>query len=63
MDQYIYISLDGLVTILFLMGMATGLLLFRSVKDVLAWQRWIRHRHLNRPPPVDGWKVRIPRQP
>lgn len=58
---YIVMDMPSFFAIVFLMGMSIGLLMHRAVKDVLAWRRWTRRRYLNRPPPADGWKVRIPK--
>lgn len=61
MESYVVIDMPTFVGIIFSMGMSIGLLLHRAVKDVLAWRRWTRRRYLTRPPPVDGWKIRMPK--
>lgn len=60
---YIIVDMPTFIAIIFLMGMCVGLLLTRAVKDVLAWRRWMKHRYLGHPPPVDAWKIRIGRRP
>ena len=57
--EFVVIDMPTFILLLTLMGMSIGLLLTRAVKDVLAWRRWMTHRYLGRPPPVDAWKVRV----
>lgn len=57
---YVVIDMPTFILMVLMLGMSIGLLLTRAVKDVLAWRRWMAHRYLGRPPPVDGWKIRVP---
>lgn len=61
-SSYVVLDLPTFIAIIFCMGMSIGLLLHRAVKDVIAWRRWTHRGYLNRPPPVDGWKVKIPKR-
>lgn len=60
-EQYVVITLSQVVALIFMIGVATGLLAHRAIKDLVQAFKWRRKRYTDYDVLLEPHKVRMPK--